>query len=146
MELFFDDRDRYAASTRHDRRIAWLEAVGGKPLSSARPEDEGFVFAGCRPIDDYARLVRHLPRLGDRPDEREPLMRLDSVLDALAVAGVNVPTPPWRSEIRDASRNGGFRNPDLDWDESGGAAAPDVRPGFPAEYRRRRGRREWRAF
>jgi hypothetical protein len=36
MELFFDDRDRYAASTRHDRRIAWLEAVDGKPLSSAR--------------------------------------------------------------------------------------------------------------
>jgi len=32
------------------------------------------------------------------------------------------------------------------WVESGGAAAPHVRPGFPAEYRRRRGRSGRRAL
>ena len=31
-------------------------------------------------------------------------------------------------------------------DESGGAAAPHVRPGFPTEYRRRRGRSDRRAL
>ena len=33
----------------------------------------------------------------DRPDEREPLLRLDSVLDALSARSVKVPTPKtWR--------------------------------------------------
>src|SRR5207302_9333873 len=52
---------------------------------------------GARPIDDYRSLVAGLPLLRDRPDEREPLFRLDCVLDRLSAASVRVPTPKtWR--------------------------------------------------
>src|SRR5262249_16876596 len=57
-------------------------------------------FAGARPIGDYQRLVSNRPLLGDRPEERAPLLRLDSVLDALASAGVDVPMPrTWRLSL-----------------------------------------------
>jgi hypothetical protein len=64
-----------------------------KPLEEAYPNEEGFLFAGARPIDDYRRLVAGLPLVRDRPDEREPLLRLDIVLQSLERAGVRVPTP-----------------------------------------------------
>ena len=43
-----------------------------------------------------------LPLLRDRPDEREPLLRLDSVLQAIERAGVRVPSPrTWVLELDD---------------------------------------------
>lgn len=96
MKLFYDPRDRVAA--RHgDRRLQWLFELGGRPVEEATAKDEGFLFAGVRTMDDYRDLVRNLPLLRDRPEEREPLLELDKVLSALDAAKVKVPTPrTWR--------------------------------------------------
>ena len=97
MDLFYDERDDEAHEARGSQILYWLDDLGAKPLAEARPGDDGFLFAGARPIEDYRRLVTRLPRLRDRPDERRPLLRLDFVLDALAAASVHVPTPrTWR--------------------------------------------------
>src|SRR3954452_1962162 len=97
MELFYDERDDAAHEARGSQLLYWLDDLGARPLREARPDDRGFLFAGARPIEDYARLVSRYPFLRDRPDERAPLLRLDSVLDALAAAGADVPTPrTWR--------------------------------------------------
>lgn len=50
MKLFYDTRDRVAA--RHgDRRLQWLFEMGACPIDEASPKDEGFLFAGVRPMD-----------------------------------------------------------------------------------------------
>jgi ATP-grasp domain, R2K clade family 3 len=95
--LFYDDRDDHAHEARGSRILYWLDDLGAKPLAEARPESRGFLFAGARPIADYARLVHNYPLIRDWPEERSPLLQLDSTLEALAAAGVNVPTPrTWR--------------------------------------------------
>lgn len=96
MTLFYDPRDRGAA--RHgDRRLAWLHELGARPVEEATSADAGFLFAGARTIDDYRALVGDRPLFRDRPEEREPLLELDRVLDALAAAKVSVPTArTWR--------------------------------------------------
>lgn len=92
MELFYDPRDRVAA--RHgDQRLRWLYELKARPLEEAHAEEEGFLFTGARRIEDYRELVRRLPRLRDRPDEREPLLELDQVLDRLRERRVEIPTP-----------------------------------------------------
>jgi hypothetical protein len=97
MHLFYDERDDRYHEARGSQILYWLDDLGAKPVAEARPNDQGFLFAGARPIDDYKRLVSGLPHLRDRPDEREPLLRLDSVLDRLSAASVKVPTPKtWR--------------------------------------------------
>jgi ATP-grasp domain, R2K clade family 3 len=97
IQLFYDDRDDHAHEARGSRILYWLDDVGAKPFDEAQPDDRGFLFAGARPIADYARLVDKHPLIRDRPEERAPLLQLDSTLDALAAAGVNVPTPQtWR--------------------------------------------------
>src|SRR5437016_1384318 len=97
MQLFYDERDDKYHEARGSQILYWLDDLGAKPLTEARASDHGFLFAGARPIDDYRRLVEQLPLLRDRPEERYPLLRLDAVLDALAAASVQVPTPrTWR--------------------------------------------------
>ena len=97
MELFYDERDDKSHEARGSQILYWLDDLGGKPLSEARPDDVGFLFAGARPIDDYEILVDRLPLLRDRPEERERLLRLDSVWDAISSAAVCVTTPKtWR--------------------------------------------------
>src|SRR4051812_25920219 len=97
MQLFYDQRDDASHEARGSKILYWLDDLGAKPLSEARPEENGFLFAGARPIDDYRRLVARFPMLRDRPDEREPLLRLDCVLDALDHGKVDVARPPtWR--------------------------------------------------
>jgi hypothetical protein len=93
VELFYDERDDAAHEARGSQILYWLDDLGARPLSEAREDDRGFVFAGARPLDDYQRLIRRYPFLRDRPEERAPLLRLDSVLDNLAAAGVEVPMP-----------------------------------------------------
>ena len=88
MRLFYDVRDEEIADRRGDRRLYWLGDLGAAPLTEAGPDDEGFIFAGARPTEDDRRLVARLPRLRDHPEEREPLLRLDSVLAALAVSAM----------------------------------------------------------
>ncbi len=97
MELFYDSRDDAYYEKRGLQTLYWLDDLGAKPLDEARPPDEGFLFAGARPLADYRHLVAGLPLVRDRPGEREPLLRLDTVLDTLASANVCVPAPrTWR--------------------------------------------------
>src|ERR1043166_151318 len=99
MKLFYDARERVAA--RHgDRRLKWLYEMGACPVDDATPKDEGFLFAGVRPMEDYRDLVRNRPLLRDRPEDREPLLELDKVLAALEKEKVKIPTPrTWRIEL-----------------------------------------------
>jgi hypothetical protein len=97
MELFYDERDDAAHEARGSKILYWLDDLGAKPLIEAQASDAGFVFAGARPIEDYRRLLAGRLQLRDRPEEREPLLGLAGVLDRLADAGVDVPTPrTWR--------------------------------------------------
>jgi hypothetical protein len=91
MKLFFDHRDSEVLEQRGIRLHYWLDDLGAQPLNSAAAEDDGFLFAGARPITDYRRLVARRPRLRDRPDERAPLLRLDDVLESLARSGIELP-------------------------------------------------------
>src|SRR5438309_356790 len=89
MDLFYDKRDDKSHEARGSQLLYWLDELGGKRLAEARP--------GARPMYDYLRLVDGRPFLRDWPEAREPLLRLDSVLDALSAASVRVPTPKtWR--------------------------------------------------
>ena len=99
MHLFYDTRDRVAA--RHgDLRLRWLYELGARQLSDAKPQDEGFLFAGARKIEDYRELVEPFPLIRDRADERAPLLELDQVLEAMETARVQVPTPrTWCIEL-----------------------------------------------
>jgi hypothetical protein len=93
MELFYDPRDDSHHERIGSKILYWLDDLDAKPLDEADPNAEGFLFAGARPLDDYRRLVAGLPHVRDRPQEREPLLRLDTVLQCLERAGVDVPTP-----------------------------------------------------
>lgn len=100
MDLFYDARDDRIYERRGLRLLYWLDDLGARPLDQAGPRAKGFLFAGARPIDDYWRLVADHPDIRDRPDERLPLLRLDSVLDRLADRGFDVPTPrTWRMKL-----------------------------------------------
>jgi hypothetical protein len=97
MKLFYDERDDKNHGARGSRILYWLDDLDAQPLTKARTEDEGFLFAGARPMDDYRRITAALPLLRDRPEDRAPLLRLDTVLDALEAVSVAVPMPrTWR--------------------------------------------------
>src|SRR5207302_2221054 len=93
MPLLYDPRDDAYHERVGSQILYWLDDLGAVPLDEADPEAVGFLFAGARPIADYRRLVAALPLVRDRPEEREPLLRLDAVLRALGGACVDVPSP-----------------------------------------------------
>jgi hypothetical protein len=93
MQLLYDPRDDPYHERIGSQTLYWLDDLDAVPLDEADPSLPGFLFAGARPGDDYRRLVACLPLVRDRPEEREPLLRLDAVLQALDHAGVRVPTP-----------------------------------------------------
>jgi ATP-grasp domain, R2K clade family 3 len=102
LKLFFDNRDDKVLEQRGMPLLYWLDDLGAQPVDQATVEDDGFLFAGARPIADYRRLVSGRPRLRDRPEERSPLLRLDSVLESLAIAGVDLPMPrTWHLAVGD---------------------------------------------
>jgi len=92
MQLLYDSRDDAYHVKVGSQVLYWLDDLGAVPLDESDPAREGFLFAGARSIDDYRDLVQTKPLVRDRPEEREPLLRLDSVLVALKGAGVQVPT------------------------------------------------------
>ena len=97
MDLFYDERDEAVHEARGSQILYWLDDLGAKPIREAEATDNGFVFASARPMDDYRALLAGLPRLRDRPEERAPLLKLNTVWDSLAEVGVDVPTPrTWR--------------------------------------------------
>jgi hypothetical protein len=91
--LLYDPRDDAYHQRIGSQILHWLDDVGAVPLHEAPRDGEGFLFAGARPLDDYRELVGGRPLVRDRPEEREPLLRLDTVLQALARASVRVPMP-----------------------------------------------------
>jgi hypothetical protein len=93
LQLLYDARDDAYHERVGSRILYWLDDLDAAPLGEADPTKPGFLFAGARPVEDYRRLVARLPLVRDRPEEREPLLRLGSVLRALEGAGVCVPTP-----------------------------------------------------
>jgi hypothetical protein len=93
MQLLYDPRDDHYHERLGSRVLYWLDDLGAVPLPEADPGTSGFLFAGARPIDDYRALVGGYPLVRDRPDEREPLLRLDAVLAAVGRVGVRVPSP-----------------------------------------------------
>jgi hypothetical protein len=93
MQLFYDHRDEKLWERRGLRTLYWLDDLGARPLSEADPGSEGFLFAAARPIEDYRRLVEPFPGILDRPEARAPLLQLDTILQALDLAAVEVPRP-----------------------------------------------------
>src|SRR5215207_7640260 len=93
MQLLYDPRDDAYHERIGSRILYWLDDLDAIPLPEADPALRGYLFAGARPIEDYRDLVARWPLVRDRPWEREPLLRLDSVLDALSTAAEDVPAP-----------------------------------------------------
>jgi hypothetical protein len=93
VQLLYDRRDDRYHERVGSQILYWLDDLDAVPLDEADPTAEGFLFAGARPIEDYRELAHDRPLVRDRPEEREPLLRLDSVLQALERSGVRVPTP-----------------------------------------------------
>jgi hypothetical protein len=100
MQLLYDPRDDRYHERLGSRILYWLDDLGAVPLSEADPDEPGFLSAGARPVGDYRDLVAAYPLARDRPDEREPLLRLDSVLTTVEQARVAVPLPrTWVLEL-----------------------------------------------
>ncbi|HZZ79600.1 MAG TPA: ATP-grasp domain-containing protein [Gemmataceae bacterium] len=93
MQLLYDPRDAPIHQKLGSRLLDWLDDLGAKPIDETDANDEAFLFTGARPMADYRRLVTALPFLRDRPEERETLLRLDTVLEAIKRANVKVPMP-----------------------------------------------------
>ncbi len=93
MDLFYDPRDDAYHERIGSQILYWLDDLDAIPLDEADPAAEGFLFAGARPVADYCDLIAALPHVRDRPEEREPLLRLDTVLRALERVDVRVPMP-----------------------------------------------------
>ncbi len=93
MQLLYDHRDVALHERLGSRILYWLDDLDAVPVTEAKPDEPAFLFAGARSLNDYRRLVDDLPLLRDRPEEREPLLRLDTVLQTLALAGVHIPSP-----------------------------------------------------
>lgn len=83
MKLYYDERDHQYCREHGDNRLYWLDDLEACPITEATPADPGYLFAGARPIEDYRALVAGLPGLLDLPQDREPLLRLDTVLLAV---------------------------------------------------------------
>src|SRR5262249_41603318 len=88
VQLLYDSRDDAYHERIGSRILYWLDDLDALPVHEADPTAEGFLFAGARPIEDYRELVAPLPFVRDRPGEREPLLRLASGLQALALSDI----------------------------------------------------------
>jgi hypothetical protein len=93
MQLLYDARDTAYHEKVGSRIPSWLHELSAVSLDVADPTCDGFLYAGARPLDDYRRLVACRPLVRDRPEEREPLLCLDSALRVLEKKGARVPTP-----------------------------------------------------
>jgi hypothetical protein len=92
-QLLYDSRDDPYHERVGSQILYWLDDLDAIPLGEADPACDGFLFAGARPIEDYRELVAAFPRVRDRPGEREPLLRLDTVLRTIEQAGRRLPMP-----------------------------------------------------
>jgi hypothetical protein len=93
MELLYDPRDDASHERIGSRILYWLDDLGARPINEVDTRAAGFLFAGARPITDYRKLIAAFPLVRDHASEREPLLRLDTVLKAVQRAGACVPMP-----------------------------------------------------
>lgn len=100
MDLFYDERDDKLHESRGSKVLYWLDDLGAKPISEANSRSEGFLFAGARDNSDYDQVVMDLPLIRDTPQARHPLMTLNSVLNQIGQASLDIPTPrTWELEL-----------------------------------------------
>ncbi|HEX7446012.1 MAG TPA: ATP-grasp domain-containing protein [Pirellulales bacterium] len=103
ISLFYDKHDLRHSKKLRDERFTWLTELGVTELSEAAADATGFLFGYEHGEEQYRSLVADRPNLRDRPDERRELVRLDHVLQRLAMQGVELPTPKtWILGIDDA--------------------------------------------
>jgi len=93
MQLLYDPRDDTYHEKLGSQILYWLTDLDAVPLEEADRNRAAFLFAGARSIEDYRELLALFPLVRDRPEERQPLLRLDKVLQALDQHGVGVPRP-----------------------------------------------------
>ena len=93
MNIYFDKADLPFAEKLKDHRLQWLQEIGARELHTARPDDVGFLFSYQHGIEKLEEQVGGKPLIHDRPEEREELATLDRILERLAAAKVNVPSP-----------------------------------------------------
>lgn len=91
--LLYPQRDLEYAAKLKDHRYRWLMELGAIELSETGAEAEGFLFSYDFGAERYAALVEPYPQVLDRPADREPLTRLDTVLQRLAEHHIDIPTP-----------------------------------------------------
>src|SRR5262245_58582467 len=93
MQLLYDPRDDAVHERFGSEILYWLDDQGAAPLDEADPDTPGFLFAGARSLVEYEQLVARLPLVRDRPEERTPLLQLETVLAALDAHAVKVLRP-----------------------------------------------------
>lgn len=59
--LFYDERDQKIQEERGLETLYWLDDLGAVPITDARPESTGFLFAGARSLVDNTQLLSELP-------------------------------------------------------------------------------------
>lgn len=92
-KLVYDVRDDILFEQRGMRNLYWLDDLGAVPLTELDPDDEAFLFAGARSIEDYRKLTADYPGLRDSPEARQPLLELDSVLNRIGNASDRIGAP-----------------------------------------------------
>ncbi len=103
MNLFYDERDDAVHQRRGSRILYWLDDLKAIPISESEPDDAGFLFSVAGAISDFEDLVVDRPLIYDRVEDRLPLMSLESVLDRMSAASIEVPmSRTWRLAWNDA--------------------------------------------
>lgn len=139
MMLVYVESDQTYLQSRGSRTLYWLDDLGAIPLQETTPETEGFLFSYAREIGQYAELVAARPLLRDRPEEREPLTRLDATLDVLLSHNVQMPAPKtWRVGLdeplpRDLEFPLFLRTAETSWKLSGNASRVNNEQEFAEE-------------
>lgn len=93
MKVFYDQTDLAHAKKLKDDRFKWLCELGATELSSSTPTDRGFLFGYEHGDVNLNKQVKLRPGIRDQPGDRGGLVLINELLDALAKANVNVPTP-----------------------------------------------------
>ncbi|MEI8379097.1 MAG: ATP-grasp domain-containing protein [Planctomycetota bacterium] len=93
LKLLYDKDDLPHAKALRDERFKWLIQLGAVDLSKAPLNDEGFLFSYEHGEDHYQKLVIDRPHVYDRPEFRQDLVCLDTVLQRLNESGVEIVTP-----------------------------------------------------
>jgi hypothetical protein len=102
MHLFYDAHDLPHAGKLHDGRFQWLQELGAVELNQADRQATGFLFGYQQGIEHLRQQVADRPLIRDRPEEREELIRLDTVLGRLDDHQIQVPSPrTWILRIDD---------------------------------------------